>query len=156
MPPSLLPRRAPRANRFFAARDDPMIVMTNTTTTLSLSVLGEAVSQPRARVRRSDVRIWDPADKKKLAFKRVIREALAGVGATSFPLFENDMKLKVTATFHVFNARKDVDNLVKFLLDSMEDIVYNNDNMVYLVVAKKIRTTRNLEFTEFEVENMVD
>jgi Holliday junction resolvase RusA-like endonuclease len=87
----------------------------------------------------------------------MLREALAEVGATSFPLFKNDRKLKVVrATFHVFNARKDVDNLVKFLLDSVEGIVYNNDNMVYLVVAKKICTSRNLEFTDFEVKNVVN
>jgi Holliday junction resolvase RusA-like endonuclease len=159
MPPSLLSRRrapVPRPNRFFVARDDPMIIITNTTTTLSLSVLGEPVSQPRSRARRSDVRMWNPADKKKRAFKAMLREALADVGATPFPLFKNGMKLKVMATFHVFNTRKDVDNLVKFLLDAMEDIVYKNDNWVYSVVAKKIRTTRNREFTEFEVESMVE
>ena len=46
--------------------------------------------------------------------------------------------------------------MVKSLLDCLQGTVYENDNVVFLLVAKKIRTTRNLAFTQFEVENIVD
>ena len=82
--------------------------------------------------------------------------ALEEVGTSLFPLFENGTKLKVMATFHVFHSSKDVDNLAKFLLDALEKVVFKNDNMVVLLVATKTRTTRNLEFTDFEIENIVD
>jgi Holliday junction resolvase RusA-like endonuclease len=85
-----------------------------------------------------------------------VRDALAEVGAT-FPLFDDGVKLKVTCTFHVFDTRKDIDNMVKFLLDCLQSVLFKNDDMIYFIVAKKIHTARrDLEFTKFEVENIVE
>jgi hypothetical protein len=50
-----------------------------------------------------------PHKTRKLAFEKRVWDAIAGVGA-KFPLFKNDVKLKVTVTFHVLDMRKDIDN----------------------------------------------
>ena len=140
----------------YVARDDPMIVQVNETITFSFSVWGEPIPQPRMRLNRRYGQLWDPANEKRNEFNSVVRRALEEVGTSLFPLFENGTKLKVMATFHVFDSSKDVDNLAKFLLDALEKVVFKNDNMVVLLVATKTRTTRNLEFTDFEIENIVD
>ena len=148
--------RVPRRPADFVVRDDPMIVVTGETTMVSLSVWGEPVSQPRPTINRRSGHFYDGAGRKKEAFKAVVRHALAEVAGMTFPLFEPGVKLKVTATFNFFRSTKDLDNMVKSLLDCLQGTVYQNDNVVFLLVAKKIRTTRNLAFTQFEVENIVD
>ena len=47
-------------------------------------------------------------------------------------------------------------NLLKFFLDAWEGIVFQNDHMIFAVVAKKVRVTKNGQFTGFEVENIVE
>ena len=148
--------RLPHPANIFVVRDDPMVVVTGETTMVSLSVWGEPISQPRPMHNRSYGHFYDGAGRKKEAFKAVVRHALAEVGATTFPLFEPGVKLKVTATFNFFQSTKDLDNMVKSLLDCLQGTVYQNDNVVFLLVAKKIRMTRNLAFTKFEVENIVN
>ena len=143
--------------------DDAMVVTTNAMTSVSLSIFGEPVSQPRWRYHlmpRLRVPKWvkvvtyNPATREKSAFRLAVSNALVQVGATTFPIFADRVKVKVKVTFHVINVQKDIDNLLKFLMDALQSIFYNNDNMVYCVVATKIRTMTNLEYTEFEAENM--
>jgi Holliday junction resolvase RusA-like endonuclease len=151
--------RRDRIARMFKARDDVILVLTNTVATVSLCILGEPISQPRMRCYHSPplgrVVVYDPTQDEKVAFQTTVRDAIAEVGAT-FPLFENDVKLKVTVTFHVMDMRKDIDNLLKFLLDALAKVMYNNDNMICSVVATKIMATRSFERTEFIVENIVE
>ena len=154
----MLPAMLHLENSFFVAQDDAMIVTTDMMATVSLSILGEPIAQPRicfwmlAGVLH--VIPYDPAHTKKFAFQGVVLSALADLGATAFPLFDSGEKLKVTATFHVFDTRKDIDNLVKFLLDSLETIALKNDNMVYWLVGKKICMTKNMEFMKLEVKSI--
>jgi Holliday junction resolvase RusA-like endonuclease len=140
-------------NRMFNARDDIIVMSNNKMTTVSLTILGEPVSQPQTQSYHSQalarVIVIDPAKDQKLAFKKCVRDALEEVGAT-LPIFDNNVKVMVTATFHVVDTRKDIDNLLKFLLDALTSVVYSNDNMVYSVI-----TTRNLEYLEFMLENIV-
>jgi Holliday junction resolvase RusA-like endonuclease len=95
--------------------------------------------------------VYDPAQQEKLAFKRIVRGAILEVGAM-FPLFKNDVKLKVTVTFRVTDMQIDIDNLLKFLLDALTTVMYNNNNMINLVVATKIMATRGFKCTEFMVK----
>jgi Holliday junction resolvase RusA-like endonuclease len=153
-------------NRDFEAFDNAMVVTDGTKTSASLLVIGEPVSQPRARFARRFLRrgifpfvrffVFDPASAKKAAFQLEVRNAFTGIGASPFPLFGNGDKLKVTVAFHVFDARKDIDNLLKFFLDALQGVIFKNDQVIFEVVAKKIRATRNSQFTEFEVENIVE
>jgi Holliday junction resolvase RusA-like endonuclease len=89
-----------------------------------------------------------------LAFKKCVREALEEVGAM-LAILDNNVKVMVTATFHVVDTRKDIDNLLKFLLDALTSVMYINDNVVYSVISKKIIITHNLEYSEFVLENIV-
>ena len=151
---------APILDREFVAVDDAMIVTTGPETTVSLSVMGVPVAQPRIRFRRIirafRVIPYDPAQLEKRAFRTEVLNAFLGVGATRFPLFDVPAQLRVTVTFYVFDMRKDIDNLIKFCLDSLEGVVFRNDAMIYEVLAKKIRSTRNTQFMAFEVVNLLE
>ena len=150
----------PLLNRDFEAFDDAMIVTTGPETTVSLSVVGAPVAQPRIRFRRIlrafRVIPYDPAHHKKRLFRTEVFNAFAGVGAMLFPLFGDASKLKVTVTFHVFDVRKDIDNLLKFFLGALQGVIFKNDAMIFEVVAKKIRVTKNTQFTAFEVANILE
>jgi Holliday junction resolvase RusA-like endonuclease len=151
--------RRDRIAMMFKARDDVIVVLTNTVATVSLCILGEPISQPRMRCYHNPasgrVVVYDPTQDEKVAFKKSVRDAIAKVGAT-FPLFENDVKLKVTVTFHVTDMRKDIDNLLKFMLNALATVMYNNDNMICSVVATKIMATRSFGRTEFMVKNIIE
>ena len=99
---------------------------------------------------------YDPAHHKKRLFRTEVFNAFAGVGATNFPLFGDASKLKVTVTFYVFDLRKDIDNLVKFFLDSLQGGIFKNDSTIFELIAKKTRSTRNTQFTSFEVVNLLE
>ena len=150
----------PIPDREFVAVDDAMIVTTGPETTVSLSVMGVPVAQPRIRFRRILQAFWiiayDPAHNKKRLFRTEVVNAFAGVGATIFPLFGDSAKLKVTVTFHIFDLRKDIDNLVKFFLDSLQGGIFKNDSTIFELIAKKTRSTRNTQFTSFEVVNLLE
>ena len=139
---------------------DAMVMTTNASTSVSLSLFGEPIPQPRMRFRwvprLSRVISNDPAKNNKIDFENVVRRALADVGVTTFPVFGDGVKLKVLVTFHVFNRLKDIDNLLKFFLDSLQSVLFKNNRNVFCVVAMKILTMRDLEFTEFQVENIID
>ena len=54
----------------------------------------------------------------------------------NFPLFVGQ-PLKVTIVFGIANMAKYIDNLVKFVMDALETVVYGNDCMVIGLVAMK-------------------
>jgi Holliday junction resolvase RusA-like endonuclease len=153
-------------NRDFEAFDNAMVVTDGTKTSASLLVGGEPVPQPRARFAHRFIRrglfpfvrmvVYDPAATKKAAFRSEVLNAFADIGASPFPLFGNGDKLKVTVAFHVFDAKSDIDNLLKFFLDALQGVIFKNDKVIFEVVAKKIRATKNSQFTEFEVENIIE
>lgn len=154
-----MPRVSFRMPIFFESVD-AMIVTTGPKTTVSLCVAGEPIAQPRIRFRRIlrafRVIPYDPSYRQKMAFRAEVARAINDVGASVFPLFGSTFKLKVTVTFHVFDARKDIDNLLKFFLDAIQGVVFKNDSMVFEIVATKVRVSKNLQYTGFEVENIVE
>ena len=99
---------------------------------LFMTIAGPPVSQPRPRVRRmaSRVVIFNPCSRNKAAYQKALRQSFREIGVTQFPIFSDD-ELKVVATFHVTNTRKDIDNLLKFILDVMQGIVYGDDRFVF-------------------------
>lgn len=131
---------------------------------LMLQVVGECVPQPRIRGRtipRQGNRTiyYDPAQKKRSAWSEAVRSALLEVGVTDFPIFpgyHRTLKLKVTVTFHVNNLLKDVDNMLKFVLDGMQGTVYSNDRDVFIVVTEKKALTTAFEYADIEVETKAD
>ena len=58
----------------------------------------------------------------------------------SFPLYQaadNNCYISLKATFWVKNFSKDVDNLLKFLMDGLQEIIYQNDAYVVDAHIKK-------------------
>ena len=66
------------------------------------------------------------------------------------------MKLKLTVTFYINNLAKDVDNLLKFVMDGMQGIIYANDRAVFQVLTEKKPTTMAFEYADLEVETKTD
>jgi Holliday junction resolvase RusA-like endonuclease len=52
----------------------------------------------------------------------------------------------------VYNSLKDVDNLLKFVMDALQSTVYGNDRYVYKVTAEKVLVfDRTEEATYIEI-----
>jgi Holliday junction resolvase RusA-like endonuclease len=56
-----------------------------------------------------------------------------------------------SVSFYVKNSTKHVDNLLKFVLDALEMVVYSNDKFVYKVTAYKILVAMMDQRTLIEV-----
>jgi Holliday junction resolvase RusA-like endonuclease len=65
-----------------------------------------------------------------------VQQALVECGITKLPFFVNK-ELKVVVTLYVRNRCKDVENLLKFVSDTLETVVYKNDCCIFNVHAKK-------------------
>jgi Holliday junction resolvase RusA-like endonuclease len=128
---------------------------------LMLQVVGECVPQPRIHghiIPRQGNRTiyYDPSQKKRAAWSEAVCTAIMAVGTTDFPIFMGfpcTLKLKVTVTFYINNLLKDVDNLLKFVLDGMQGTVYANNRDVYIVVTKNKAFTTAFEYVDIEVES---
>ena len=135
---------ATRPPNLFAS-DAMLMTTSNDRVVVLIQVLGECVAQPRPRFRaipRQNQRIivYDPGQGRRLAWAAAVRAALIEVGVTRFPVFTTQLlpfKLKVTVTFHIMNLAKDINNMVKFLLDAMQGLIYSNDKVIYKIVAEK-------------------
>ena len=98
----------------------------------------ESQPRPRARWMQSRVLVYDPSSSIKRAYKQAFIAALAAVGVVNLPTF-GSRRVKVTAHYHVRNIRKDVDNMLKFTLDVLEDVGFSNDANVFCVSAQNIK-----------------
>jgi Holliday junction resolvase RusA-like endonuclease len=78
----------------------------------------------------------NPCQANKHAIRAALRQALEECGILKFPFFVNK-ELEVVVTFYVENRRKDVDNLLKFVSDTLQMVVYRNDCCIFDVQAKK-------------------
>ena len=56
-------------------------------------------------------------------------------GVNHFP----GRQLRITVTFCVLRMRKDIDNMLKLIMDVLEGPVYGNDANVTFIVASKIQ-----------------
>ena len=79
--------------------------------------------------------MYDPSLQLKGKFRWAVLKSLKGLKFGQYPLFQ--VHLKITVAFHISNMTKDVDNLLKFVLDALQTIVYRNDRWVFKVVAEK-------------------
>ena len=103
---------------------------------VTIEVQGEPRVQERARLSRIGgvTRIYDPSATLKSKFQRAVRNAFTDLGIHSFPLFEAQ-PIKITIVFAITNMAKDIDNLLKFVMDALQTVVYVNDRMVVKVVG---------------------
>ncbi len=82
--------------------------------------------------------IYDPLQNKKIVLRANIRSGLFDLlQQSSFPILAH-RTLKVEIMFkmhHVFS--KDIDNMMKFLFDAMQHVIYHNDSCIMSAVVTK-------------------
>ena len=138
---------------------DAIVIADEGRQSVHLTLVGKPVSQPRARARRLNraLIVFDPSAKLKTICRSSFRQALQEIGVTTFPIFdpENHKEVTVVVDFYVANIRKDVDNMLKFVLDVLQTIIYRDDSCVFKVVATKIKTAVAHEKTEIKIEHVM-
>jgi Holliday junction resolvase RusA-like endonuclease len=127
--------------------------------TLYLMVEGTPLVQERHRVRWMPFRgarptVYDPCSASKRGYKLAVRKAMSDIGVTHFPLFLEE-RVKIKVTFFVTNAGKDIDNLLKFVMDALQGVIYPNDRMVFQALVKKEVVEEGQESTQIELMELV-
>ena len=123
-------------------------------TAIDITAAGDPQVQPRLRyVRRG---IYDPRRQFKAEFRRRIFSACRQIGVNHFPIFPATNHLRVSVTFNVVRMNKDIDNLLKLILDVLHGAVYANDADVTILVAKKTQSNTGDEgaYTQLRVEKV--
>jgi Holliday junction resolvase RusA-like endonuclease len=138
--------------------DDFMVMMAtkNDLKTIYVTVDGSPPVQARPRIRagRGGVCFYDPSARSKRAFKRALLQALRELGIYEVPIMRPAFHLRLTVTFFLSNVGKDVDNLLKYLMDALQSIVCANDAIVFKVGMGKEAVDVNSQFTRFEIEEL--
>ena len=108
---------------------------------VEITIPGIPVAQPRPRGRLVSGRIvvFNPATREMTTFRRSIRQCLVELAVAVFPMFDIAVSLEVKAIFFVSNMRKDVDNMLKFVLDALQGVLYPDDRIIVTIEAKKVR-----------------
>jgi Holliday junction resolvase RusA-like endonuclease len=104
---------------------------------IDITVEGEPQVQIRtAMTYRGGLHMYDPSSLPKSKFRLAVRESLSdGLRFQNYPLFTGPVE--ITVSFYVSNMRKDVDNLLKFVFDALQTLVYLDDKTVHKVIATK-------------------
>jgi Holliday junction resolvase RusA-like endonuclease len=76
-------------------------------------------------------------------------------GADDLPTFENIKKISIKVVILVNNVAKDIDNLLKFVLDILKSVIYANDRVVWAVVPEKWHGVKSDQKTTIEIEELV-
>ena len=111
---------------------------------LSIEVKGcpQVQDRPRARVTASgSICVWNSQQRIHKDFATAIKTAIAMEKQDpQYPLYQkqgSNVYVSIKATFWVRNFSKDLDNLLKFLMDGLHDIIYQNDAFVVDAHIKK-------------------
>lgn len=117
---------------------------------ITFTVAGEPVSKARARFTGygSKIRSYTPA--KTLDAEAQIAAAFRAAGGTFEP--DKEVTFAVVATFHNgTRQRRDVDNMLKLILDGLNGVAWVDDTQVMEVVGRKEFTARERARTEVTV-----
>jgi len=117
---------------------------------VDIQVQGEPRVQERTRVNYRVTRIYDPSTHLKAAFSSSVKAAFTELGVDEYPIFLQP-EMKVTIVFGVNSMDKDIDNLLKFVFDALQTIVYGNNRVIVKLDAEKRHTPTN-GFTSIQVE----
>ena len=107
---------------------------------IEFEIPGEPVAQKRPRVANRQMynpQIYNPQSTIIKNLRQKLKQSLQDVGHNTFPVFSQEKKVSLAVTFHLFKNNKDVDNMLKFYMDVLHDIIYVNDLQVYAVSMKK-------------------
>ena len=127
--------------------------------------------RPLQRHRTSRFRTYNPSVKYQKSFQDALEKLIAasGIGAIDYPIFEETEYLVMTIIFrmkrpknHFVNnrpgpgrlkekspsqlssIRSDVDNLTKFVLDSLNEVMYEDDRQITSIHATKLLDNEDL------------
>ena len=128
---------------------------------VSFSVPGAPKCQNGWKVRWRGLRfpiIYDPKRQEKLHLKQQIRLAIADLLGmpqpyTPFGVFKTNM----IVVFYMKTATaKDLDNMLKFLLDALKGVIYQDDRFIFkLSVSKEVANANDGQYTSVFVSKMV-
>ena len=105
---------------------------------IQFEIPGEPVAQMRPRVAYALRKVYNPQRKSILKLRTKLREALDKVGKDNpYPFFAAGKKLTLAITFNVTQQSKDIDNMLKYYMDVMHQVVYANDVQVFNVSMRK-------------------
>lgn len=127
----------------------------NSATATSIQITSPGEPHVQARLRYAHRGMFDAQKAFKNEFRHRIKSDLESRGINEFPIFASTTNLRVTVNFHVFRNTKDIDNLLKLILDVLNGVVYGNDAAVTMVVAQKLRaesSSRHHAFTDLTVD----
>jgi len=101
--------------------------------------------------------IYDSLQKQKIELRANIRAGLFDLLHQSwFPIFAH-RTLHIEITFRMHNVYcKDIDNLMKFLLDAMQHVMYHNDSSIMSAVVKKVEAHEEDEESTFVKISVID
>lgn len=145
---------------------DVMLMEDSTSTVLSNILHGAPPVQQRPKIahyNRKSPTYYDPSGPSKKNYAEGLRAALAEVGNTTFPIFAgsptttNGIELIINFYFkrprmdyrhysksitmvehpHRYPNTKDTDNMIKYIMDAIHEVVYTNDNIVVSINATK-------------------
>ena len=81
--------------------------------------------------------LYDPNKRAKDQLRATVKAALEQFGVADFPVY-TQQQLKLQVEYHMVNpSSKDIDNMIKFLQDALEGVLYDNDRNVWSVHATK-------------------
>ena len=95
---------------------------------VQFDITGEPVAQRRPRVAFKCRQIYNPQSNDIKNLQQDFREALEMLGQDNTkPLFETTKRLTLSISFSMGKDNKDIDNMVKYYMDAMHQVVYAND-----------------------------
>jgi Holliday junction resolvase RusA-like endonuclease len=170
--------------------DKVLIEYGNSNSTQGVSLLHFKVRghpRPLTRHRTSFGRVYNPSEKLQESFRQVVRELIFSKGDIQAPIFDDDESLVMTIVFRLKRPKKhfksgkpgpgrfradappqtsqtrtDVDNLIKFVLDSMNEVLYPDDRQIMSVRVTKVLDNEDMCEGSTEIclrsieENFVD
>ena len=126
---------------------------------VSFTVLGPIFAQERPRIRHNDLprpRFYDPSANRKALWKKILKKELLAFGEDPTSPFRNG-SIKAVLTFVGSNVNHmDIDNLVKFVLDAFQGVLFENDRIVNKLVAQKMAPNGASSWVECSFEMVQD
>jgi Holliday junction resolvase RusA-like endonuclease len=135
---------------------------------ISFVVLGDPPVQLRPKIAyrtRAKPVYYDPSSSEKRLWASLVREAIMKTENIDFPVFHDCLTTKglsLTVEFHMkrqqldfkkkrgqlilkdecqlYPGVKDINNMIKFVMDSLHDILYVDDKIIVKVVSQKLFT----------------
>ena len=98
---------------------------------------GEPLSLQPVRMNRRTGNWYDPLHYIKQEMKRRIRSEFDAQSET-MPIFPGSTTHLAVSVLFVSTTNKDTDNMLKPILDILEGIIYENDNLIFEIDARKV------------------